>query len=64
MRELSAPSTSTAGIASWYDYFNETTSGNNLLTAHCGAYLDVAEAVLRKIFEVDARTEILLPIVN
>src|ERR1700693_1871510 len=57
MRELSAPSTSTAGIASRYDYFNETTSGNNRLTAHCGAYLDVAQAVLRKIVEVDAPTE-------
>jgi len=41
------------------DYFDKTSSGNNLLTAHCGAYLDVVGAVLRKMVEVDARTEIL-----
>jgi predicted dehydrogenase len=46
------------------DYLNKAPSGANLLTITAGHALDVAEAVLGPIIEVDARTEILWPAVN
>jgi len=46
------------------DYFNKTSSGANLLTISAGHTLDLVEAVLGEIVEVDARTEILWPTVN
>jgi predicted dehydrogenase len=51
-------------LPSSYDYFNKTTSGANLLTISAGHTLDLVEAVLGKIVEVDARTEILWPTVK
>ena len=48
-------------LPSWYDYFNRTSFGANLLTITAGHTLDVVEAVLGEIIEVDARTEILWP---
>jgi predicted dehydrogenase len=51
-------------LASWYDYFNKTSSGANLLTITVGHTLDVVEAVLGEIIEIDARTEILWPTVK
>jgi predicted dehydrogenase len=51
-------------LPSWYDYFNKTSSGANLLTITVGHTLDVVEAVLGEIIEVDARTEILWPTVK
>src|ERR1700751_3161411 len=51
-------------LPSWYDYFNKTSSGANLLTITAGHTLDVVEAVLGPIVEVDARTEILWPAVR
>jgi predicted dehydrogenase len=51
-------------LPSWYDYFNWTSSGANLLTITAGHTLDVVEAVLGEIIEVDARTEILWPTVK
>jgi predicted dehydrogenase len=51
-------------LPSWYDYFNKTSSGANLLTITAGHTLDVVEAVLGPIVEVDARTEILWPTVK
>jgi predicted dehydrogenase len=51
-------------LASWYDYFNKTSSGANLLTITVGHTLDAVEAVLGEIIEVDARTEILWPTVK
>jgi predicted dehydrogenase len=51
-------------LASSYDYFNKTSSGANLLTVAVGHTLDVVEAVLGPIMEVDARTEILWPSVR
>ncbi len=47
-----------------YDYFNKTTSGANLLTISAGHTLDLLEALLGEIVEVDARTEILWPTVK
>ena len=47
-----------------YDYFNKASSGANLLTITAGHTLDVVEAVLGEIVEVDARTEILWPTVK
>jgi predicted dehydrogenase len=47
-----------------HDYFNKTTSGANLLTISAGHTLDLLEAVLGEIVEVDARTEILWPTVK
>ena len=44
-----------------YDYFNKAASGANLLTITTGHVLDVVEAVLGDIAEVDARTEVLWP---
>ena len=43
------------------DYLNKTSSGANLLTITAGHTLDVVEAVLGPIVEVDARTEIRWP---
>jgi predicted dehydrogenase len=51
-------------MASTHDFFNKTTSGANLLTILAGHTLDVVEAVLGSIIEVDARTEILWPVVK
>jgi len=51
-------------LPSSYDYFNKISSGANLLTITAGHTLDVVEAVLGAIVEVDARTEILWPTVK
>jgi len=53
-----------AEMPSEYDLFNKTSSGANLLTTTAGHTLDVVEAVLGPIIEVDARTEILWPTVK
>ena len=47
-----------------HDYFNKVSSGANLLTINAGHTLDLVEAVLGPISEVDARTEILWPVVK
>jgi predicted dehydrogenase len=47
-----------------HDYFNKPSSGANLLTINGGHTLDLVEAVLGPIIEVDARTEIRWPIVK
>ncbi|GGX02670.1 oxidoreductase [Pigmentiphaga litoralis] len=44
-----------------YDYFNKAASGASFLTITTGHVLDVIEAVLGNIVEVDARTELLWP---
>ena len=44
-----------------YDYFNKAASGATFLTITTGHVLDVIEAVLGSIIEVDARTELLWP---
>jgi predicted dehydrogenase len=46
------------------DFFNQTSSGANLLTITAGHTLDLVEAVLGEIVEIDARTEILWPAVR
>ena len=51
-------------LPSSYDYFNKTSSGASLLTINGGHTLDVVEAVLGPIVEIDARTEILWPTVK
>ena len=51
-------------MPSSYDYFNKSSSGANLLTITGGHTLDLVEAVLGPIVEVDARTEIRWPIVK
>ncbi len=51
-------------MPSTYDYFNKVSSGANLLTILGGHTLDVAEAVLGAIVELDARTEIQWPLVK
>jgi predicted dehydrogenase len=51
-------------MLSMYDCFNKTSSGANLLTTNAGHILDVMEAVLGSIIEVDARTAILWPVVR
>jgi len=51
-------------LPSAYDYFNRTSSGANLLTIPGGHTLDLVEAVLGPIIEVDARTEIFWPVVK
>jgi len=48
-------------MPSVYDYFNKESSGANLLTISAGHTLDVVEAILGPILEVDARTEIRWP---
>jgi predicted dehydrogenase len=47
-----------------HDYFNKASFGANLLTINVGHTLDLVEAVLGAIVEVDARTEILWPAVK
>jgi predicted dehydrogenase len=51
-------------MPSSYDYFNKKSSGANLMTITVGHTLDVVEAVLGPITEVDARTEIQWPAVK
>ena len=51
-------------LPSSHDYFNKTSSGANLLTISAGHTLDLVEAVLGPIIEIDARTEILWPAVK
>jgi predicted dehydrogenase len=51
-------------MASGHDYFNKASFGANLLTISVGHTLDLVEAVLGEIIEVDARTEILWPTVK
>jgi predicted dehydrogenase len=51
-------------LPSTHDYFNKTSSGANLLTITAGHTLDVVEAVLGPIIEVDAMTETLWPAVK
>jgi predicted dehydrogenase len=68
-RPLSASSVSTnvgfgPELPSNYDYFNKKSSGANLLTINAGHTLDLLEAVLGPIIEVDTRTEILWPVVR
>ena len=46
------------------DFFNQTSSGANLLTITAGHTLDLVETVLGEIVEVDARTAILWPAVR
>ena len=53
-----------AEMPSSYNYFNKTSSGANLLTINGGHTLDLLEAVLGQIIELDARTEILWPVVK
>ena len=47
-----------------YDYFNKAASGASFLTITTGHVLDVIEAVLGNITEVDARTELLWPTIE
>jgi len=49
---------------STHDYLNKTSSGASLLTIVGGHTLDVVEAVLGPIIEVDSRTDILWPTVK
>jgi predicted dehydrogenase len=51
-------------LPSSHDYVNKTSSGANLLTISAGHTLDLVEAVLGPIIEIDARTEILWPAVK
>jgi predicted dehydrogenase len=51
-------------LPSSYDYFNKRSSGANLLNITAGHTLDLVEAVLGPIVEVDARTEILWPTIR
>jgi len=51
-------------MPSSYDYFNKAAFGANLLTINVGHALDLVEAVLGAIVEVDARTETLWPTVK
>ena len=44
-----------------YDYFNKAASGASFLTITAAHVLDIVEAVIGNITEVDARTEILWP---
>jgi predicted dehydrogenase len=53
-----------AEMPSAHDYFNKASSGADLLTIPGGHTLDAVEAILGPIIEVDARTEILWPIVT
>ena len=47
-----------------YDYFNKAASGASFLTITTAHVLDVVEAVLGDITEVDARTELLWPTIE
>jgi predicted dehydrogenase len=65
-RPLSARVVSTSSgfgpvTASPYEYFERAASGANLLTITTGHTLDIIEALLGDITEVDARTEIFWP---
>ena len=51
-------------MLSTHEYFNDPSSGANLLTITAGHTLDLVEAVLGAIVEVDARTETLWPAVK
>jgi predicted dehydrogenase len=51
-------------LPSIHDLFNKASSGANLLTITAGHTLDVVEAILGPVVEVDARTEILWPAVK
>jgi predicted dehydrogenase len=51
-------------LPSAHNYFNKGTSGANLLTISAGHSLDAVEAILGPVIEVDARAEILWPLVN
>ena len=51
-------------LPSSYDYFNKSAYGANLLSITAGHTLDVVEAVLGTIIEIDARTDILWPTVK
>jgi len=51
-------------IPSTHDYFNKTSSGANLLTISAGHTLDLVEAILGPILEVEARAEIRWPTVK
>jgi predicted dehydrogenase len=51
-------------LPSAHDYFNKASSGADLLTIPGGHTVDAVEAVLGPIIEVDARTEILWPVVK
>jgi predicted dehydrogenase len=51
-------------MPSTYDYFNKISSGANLLTISVGHTLDLVEAILGPILEVEARTEIRWPTVK
>jgi predicted dehydrogenase len=51
-------------MPSSHDYFNKASSGANPLTISVGHALDLVEAVLGSIVEVDARMEILWPTVK
>jgi len=53
-----------AELHSTRDFYNKTSSGANLLTITTGHTLDVVEALLGTIVEIDARTEILWPAVK
>ena len=46
------------------DFYNQTSSGANLLTITAGHTLDLVEAVLGEVVEVDARAETLWPAVR
>ena len=68
-RPLNARIVSTApGIGpempSTLDYLNKISSGANLLTISAGHTLDVVEAILGEILDVDARTETLWPTIK
>ena len=63
-RIVSATSGFGPEIHSSHDLFNKTVSGANLLTITAGHTLDLIEAVLGPIIEVDALTEILWPSVK
>lgn len=47
-----------------YDYFNKAASGASFMTITTGHVLDVIEAVLGNITEVDARSELLWPTIE
>ena len=51
-------------MPSTYDYFNKASSGANLLTISAGHTLDLVEAILGPILEVEDRTEIRWPTVK
>ncbi|MYX59075.1 Gfo/Idh/MocA family oxidoreductase [Streptomyces sp. SID8382] len=60
-RVVSTSSAFGAASTSAYEYFEKEESGASLLTITAGHTLDLVEALLGEITEVDARTEILWP---